>query len=268
MQNTEGFEKMSYIPLRIHIIPIGKDTDDRMIIPLKKLRPDRIYLFTVSFKDAFAKTVDITRNRIITELGIPKEEIILNQVDYYNTTEFLQEIAKICRKEQEQRNEVYINISGGTMISVVGSLASIYFGIRPYFAQYDYSNQKILEDPFFPVIPHYDVILPQKNKIQLLTAISIYAKLTPTKAVSKGRCIDLLKLFEPNSDVSGKTPNDYNKLNARYIEDFLDNNFIVEDPNTRGQILMTDHGIFTVNVFSAYHALEIDRMEKIIKNLV
>lgn len=257
---------MSNISLRTHIIPIGNASTDRIIAPLKKLRADRVYLLTVSFKDAFYKTVEDVKAALFNDLKIEQSDIIILKVDYYNLVEFLGEIARICSIEQELKSEIFMNISGGTMISVVGTLASVYFGVKPYFAQYDYSNQILLPDLLFPPIPYYKVVLPTKNEIFLLTALMEYANLTQNFELGKGKCIEIIQLIDPETDLKSKSPNDYNKLNSRYLQGFLNQNYIEEDKNTRGLIRLTNHGIFTAKIFAIYYQIDLSNIIQNIKS--
>ena len=59
-------EKMK-IPERVHIIPIGDDDVDRVVIPAQIGKADRIYLITKRGKNLFANLVKEAKNVLLTK---------------------------------------------------------------------------------------------------------------------------------------------------------------------------------------------------------
>ena len=241
--------------LRVHIIPIGNANAERVMKPLKKLRPEKIYLYTASFKDAFLKDYNEVKSRLKSELNLSGKDIIEGKINYYDLVECMTEIAKIYHIENSMGNNVYINISGGTMLSVAGSLSRLFFGIIPYFTKKDYINNKFSQDPFIPNIPNLSLDILSKNHVLFLTAIKRYIDENQETGISKKETIDLindLKIFPTSWE---KKSNFYNKLNTHFLDELERKAIIKVERKPRGKIFLTDEASFVISVFGAYYGI-------------
>lgn len=236
-------------PMRIHIIPVGNSSIERLLKPARYLKAERVYLLTIRGKDAFAKEYSEIKEKLLENLLKKKSDLIEIKADYYDLEDFLGIISAICQKEKEKGNEIWINISGGTMISVVGTLASVYYGIKPYFAKYDYNKKEIEEGALIPPIPNYPILKPDEKIMQLLILMDREMKELKTSKIQKRRCIDLIKNNNLDIDFTGSHTSIYNKLNNRYLLPMEVQRFIKIHKSTHSEIEITPDGYFAMKVF-------------------
>ena len=67
---------MMKYPQRVHIIPIGDDEVERIVIPAEIGKADRIYLITKKGKNLFADLVSSSKNEIFAKNIVKKEDLI------------------------------------------------------------------------------------------------------------------------------------------------------------------------------------------------
>ena len=63
-------------PQRVHIIPIGDDEVERIVIPPEIGKADRIYLITKKGKNLFADLVISSKKEIFAKNIVKKEDLI------------------------------------------------------------------------------------------------------------------------------------------------------------------------------------------------
>ena len=241
------------ISLRVHIVPVGRDIKKRTLAPILKTKPEKIYLLTMAGKDAMANEFENLLLSLKNDFDFNPDNIIPKKVNYYSLIEFLELIGDICRIEYENKNRVFFNISGGTMVSVAGTLSTLYFGTIPYFPKKNYIDNSIEAVPTTPPIPKNKVELPSFEQITLLYSLFLFWQNTGKKPFPKSKCISILKLINPETDITDNDSSGYNKLFRRYLRDFHQKGYIQKSEYKKRQMLtFTEEGEFNVRIFSAY----------------
>ena len=132
--------------LRVHIAPVGFEVD-RIIIPAKKMRADKVYLIGHSnlsedkarpFLDKIRKTLE-------------KRDVEVKEVtaDRYRLFDIVKTVKEIILEEKE--NDIYLNVACGSKIHAVGMMmATMIFddrsNLHPFYAQAkDYHHTKVSE---------------------------------------------------------------------------------------------------------------------------
>jgi hypothetical protein len=241
-------------PTRVHIIPVGNAPVDRVLKPTQFLKPERVYLLTKSGDDAFAEEYKEIKQKLAKTVSNPKVNIIEMTADYYNLEEFMSKISQICIKESQNKNEIWFNISGGTMISVVGTLAALYYGVKPYFQKFNYTTKMLEDGALFPPIPHYSIIKPDEKLIRFLILMEKELKKLAAPRFPKRMCINLIKENKLEKDFEGSQTSIYNKLNSRYLTPLEKWGFISSFKSTHSDIEITQEGYFAMHVFGTINS--------------
>ena len=136
----------SKLKLRVHIAPVGFEID-RIIIPAKKMRADKVWLIAHSnlsedkarpFLDKIKKTLE--KNNI---------EVKETTADRYRLFDIVRTVKEIIITEQQ--HDVYLNVASGSKIHAVGlMMATMIFdnrdNLHPFYAQAkDYHHTKVSE---------------------------------------------------------------------------------------------------------------------------
>ena len=160
---------------RVHIIPVGFEKD-RIVLPVLKLKADRVYLIVESESDSVKNFVEYAKKEF-KKYGISFEEVKCHRNDLFKNLLNLREII-----EKEKKNLIYINISSGsTVTSIAGVMASMLFkekniSIIPYYAKptrYISEGKKPESsglDEIFE-IPNYETHLPKPHLIKVMKFI-------------------------------------------------------------------------------------------------
>ena len=247
---------MMEYPQRVHIIPIGDDDVDRIVIPAEVGKADRIYLITKKGKNLFADLVKSSKNEILAKRIVKKEDLIEIRCNIFDFTELLQIFAKIIRKERvEMKNNVYFSLStGGNLLSAAGMLSCVLFDAEPYFLIKDFKKGKIPTNPEILPFPKYNIIHPEKSLINFLLSMKEQMNIGKTDMISKGQCLSLMEQLHPH-EVFSKTSGDYNKLKFRYLDKLEERSYIEIENKPRGKIKITSDGEFALKIFSVYYGL-------------
>ena len=245
---------MMKYPQRVHIIPIGDDDVDRIVIPAEIGKADRIYFITKKGKNLFADLVKNSKNEILAKRIVKKEDLIEIRCNIFDFTELLQIFAKIIRKERvEMKNKVYFSLStGGNLLSAAGMLSCILFDAEPYFLIKDFKKGKIPANPEILPFPKYNIINPEKSLIKFLLSMKEEMKTNKTESISKRQCLTLMEQLQPD-EVFSNTPGDYNKLKFRYLDKLEERKYIEIEKKPRGKIKISIEGEFALNIFSIYY---------------
>lgn len=243
-------------PQRTHIIPVGNQEIERILQPLYDLRPEKIYLLTKSGVDVFSDKFVELKSKILAENIVSKENFKEIKVDYYNLTVFMQLIAKICKEEYDLQNSIYYNLSGGTMLSVAGTLACIYFGVTPYFEQYDYKAKKIIKGAAFPKVPNLFFNRPNKKQTHFLYLLQKYQELEKISEIKKNICLQIINQNKLEKDLAEVVPNSYNKLSKRYLIPLEQKKYIKINPTKKKEVIITPDGVFVAKIFGAFYGFE------------
>ena len=243
-------------PQRVHIIPIGDDDVDRIVIPTEIGKADRIYIITKKGKNLFADLVKSSKNEILAKNIVQKEDLIEIQCDIFNFTELLQIFAKIIRKERvEMKNKVFFSLStGGNLLSAAGMLSCVLFDAEPYFLIKDFKRGRIPANPEILPFPKYNIILPEKSLINFLLSMKKGIDSNIADSISKRQCLSLMEQLHPN-EVFSKTSGDYNKLKFRYLDKLEERKYIEIENKPRGKIKISNDGEFALKIFSVYYGL-------------
>ena len=240
---------------RVHIIPIGDDDVDRIVIPAEIGKADRIYIITKSGKNLFADLVKDAKKEILSKYIVKEKDLIELKCDIYDFTGIVQLFAEIIRKEKDElKNIVYISLStGGNLFSAAGMLSCMIFNAEPYFLIKDFKKGRIPKNPEILHFPRYNFIHPEKELINFLFKISKEMKKSKKNSISKKDCLKYMKL-RLNRKLSN-TSGDYNKLKFRYLDPLTNRKYIEIEEKPRGKIQITDEGEFALKIYSIYYGL-------------
>jgi len=240
---------------RVHIIPIGDDDVDRIVIPAEVGKADRIYLITKEGKNLYANVFMDAKNEILTKNIVKKDDLIELECDIYDFTEIVQLFAKIIREEKDElKNKVFISLStGGNLFSAAGMLSCMIFNAEPYFLIKDFKKGRIPKNPEILPFPRYNIIHPDKEIITFLLKIRKEMKKKKKNAISKKNCLPFMVL-RSTERLSG-TSGDYNRLKFRYLDELEKRNYVSIEEKPRGKIAITPDGDFALKIFTIYYGL-------------
>lgn len=240
---------------RIHIIPIGDDDIDRIVIPAEIGKADRIYLITKEGKNLYADLVKEAQNEFLTKHIVKKEDLLQYKCDIYDFTGIVKLFAKIIRREKlELGNKVYISLStGGNLFSAAGMLCCIIFNAEPYFLVKDFKKGRIPKNPEILPFPRYNIIHPEKNTINFLFKIRKEMNKKKKNVISKKDCLPFM--VKSSTERLSGTSGDYNKLKFRYLDELEERKYINIEDKPRGKIRITPDGDFALVIFSIYYGL-------------
>ncbi|WP_371801876.1 HFX_2341 family transcriptional regulator domain-containing protein [Candidatus Lokiarchaeum ossiferum] len=232
---------------RVHIIPVGDDDVDRIVIPAIQGKADKVYLVTMDDKDLFQTIVQEAESRL-RDLRI---EVIVKRCNLESFSDFILEIARIIKSEIDKKNILNYSIStGGNLAAAAGMLACLLFQIRPYFIKKDFSIGKISKEQLN--IPLYHMDVPGKPLILFLNDMKTEMDNHGTTSISKKDCLELMKRRHPD-EIFSSTSGEYNKLKFRYLDKLLGNHFIDIESKVRGRISITSEGLFAWDFFTIYY---------------
>ena len=116
----------SNLKLRVHIAPVGFEID-RIVIPAKKMRADKVWLIAHSnlsedkarpFLDKIKKTLE--KNNI---------EVKENSADRYRLFDIVRVVKEIILEDRQ--HDIYLNVASGSKIHAVGlMMATMIFDDR------------------------------------------------------------------------------------------------------------------------------------------
>jgi hypothetical protein len=168
---------MPEIPnLRIHIAPVGYEID-RIVLPAKKLRADKVILL-VHENPSEDKATKFYQ-KISSELEKLNIEVV---IEYHNRTALFQIIKTVKNLiERESGNIVSVNLASGSKVQAIGCMmASMMFNdnnnINPFYVEaQEYlgfsgkAMSKGIKD--IEYIPTYEIQKPEERHIQALKII-------------------------------------------------------------------------------------------------
>ena len=160
--------------LRIHIVPIGLESAERMWKPLIQMKADRAYLIS-HLKDS--RKVD----RIVEEIrkkfkkGLPSSDIELVRTNIWDLLLCLKEYRQIFLREEG--NHLFVNVSTGSKVLAIGGMLScMIWGGSPYYAQLDYTGARSPRAAKLSVrsidpLPVYSIRKPSEESLKVLEII-------------------------------------------------------------------------------------------------
>jgi hypothetical protein len=126
----------------IHIIPLGHEID-RAVKPFEKYKVNRVYLLATTstygkYSASMTSEQDKFTKEVANELKSLKINVIVKDIDMFDTLEVATHISTIINKEKAQGNIVYVNISSaGRLTSVVATLAAMAHDAKAYYVVAD-----------------------------------------------------------------------------------------------------------------------------------
>lgn len=163
--------------LRIHIAPVGYEID-RIVLPAKKKRADKVYLL-IHENPSIDKAVSFYENisKKLEKLNIDVVQEHHNRLDLFKIIKSVKEII-----EREKGNIIYVNLASGSKIqSIACMMACMLFNddknIHPFYVEAEnyvgFSGKPIstgikeIQD-----VPTYEIQRPEKRHIDALRIIN------------------------------------------------------------------------------------------------
>lgn len=246
-------------PRRVHIVPVGFDFD-RVVLPLKKMAADRVWLIKEANEKEDKGLSDFQKVVAHLKENLPYCEIKIKTCDLINRDLF--DILRVYREiiEEESQNYILINVSTGTKVhSMAGMLVSMIFkgdrdDISAYYAVPEIYEKE--EDGSFSVkgckkvlpIPSYKIERPREDLIAVLKIIS--ELIEDGSKLTKNMLIERLEKnhFLDIHPKTGRSKEDtksakYRALDRKYIQPLDDWNFIgIIGDTKRKEIIITEEG--------------------------
>jgi len=236
--------------LRVHICPIGFE-EDRIVIPLRKLKADKVYFITKSGKDLAEGAIQ----RITQALRAQGLEPTVVGCNIHSLEESFRTISKILYKEAFEGNDVYVNVSSGTnILCIAGTMACMMWGGIPYYVipeTYAHRDEplhlgvkKIFE------LPRYRMFPPRRELISILEFIS-----SKRRGVSHGELIAFLKskglIKIDEKTVERPSQAGYQQLENNFLRELRDERgYVKETGKTRAKrVHLTEIGETALRMF-------------------
>lgn len=247
---------------RVHIIAIGNDILERIIIPPEKGHADKVILITMEGPDLYAEIVEKARTTLISQHIVSSDMVIVRTCNLFDFTAVLELFGQLIQAERCQNNTVFISLStGGKLVAAAGMLACVLFGAEPYFLKLHYQTMSIpLAPEIFPV-PRLSFEPPKRNLIVFLNKLikkqheENSKGIKGIKGITKNDCLKFMAELHPEEQLSN-TSGDYNKLKYRYLNPLEALHYIQTQRSPRTQIQITDEGTFGWRIFRAFYQID------------
>jgi hypothetical protein len=164
----------STLKLRVHIAPVGFEID-RIIIPAKKMRADKVWLIGHSnLSDDKARPFLEKIRKTLEKNNIEVKEIT---ADRYRMFDIVRVVKEIILEDRE--HDIYLNVASGSKIHAVGlMMATMIFdnreNLHPFYAQAkDYHHTKVSEPQTSGIqeihdLPTYQIHTPPQKQLSAL----------------------------------------------------------------------------------------------------
>ncbi|MDC4231783.1 MAG: DUF6293 family protein [Nitrosopumilus sp.] len=162
------------LKLRVHIAPVGFEID-RILIPAKKMRADKVWLMGHSnlSEDKARPFLDKIR-KALEKNNIEVQETTANRYRLFDIVRVVKEIIL-----EEKQHDIYLNVASGSKIHAVGlMMATMIFddreNLHPFYAQAkDYHHTKVSEPQTSGIeeihdLPTYQIQTPPKKQLEAL----------------------------------------------------------------------------------------------------
>ena len=165
-----------YARLRIHIAPLGFETD-RIVLPAIEMKADKIWILIHNDPkqtEAIPYLEEIKKR--LKQKKITFEIMKLNRLNLFSTIKTIREIT-----ETEKQNSYYVNVSSGSKIQAVAcTMASMMFNennnLIPFYVEPEKyfpfkgkpqsTGMKLIRD-----MPQYDIQIPDEKLVKALELI-------------------------------------------------------------------------------------------------
>ncbi len=167
--------------------------DERIISPILKHRPNKLYYFTAFIKKTKQKDANMSfykKNVEKLNFQLPNLEIITKEIDYSEYIEIIQELSKIIKIEREHNNtcQIYLNASTGSKMTSLASVeASKLWNCKVYYLfaeEYDPESNGALHKGKMYLIEPITFPIQKPQEIYIVT-IRIIANLIDKKYKDK-----------------------------------------------------------------------------------
>jgi len=252
-------KKIPY-PRRVHITPVGFEID-RVVLPLKELEADRVWILTE--RDPKKDKGKLYFDKVIEEINnlerkceVRVKHCDFNKRDLYDVLRAFREIIEV-----EKSNQIFVNVSTGTKIhSIAGMMAcmifkDIAFKLTPYYSEPE--SYASLPEDLFPMsfgckeihtLSNYPMDRPTDYLIDVLSVVNELCgqkneKITKTelkKELTSRGLLDLSKKKVKHENVARFLALQRRCIDPLYREwKFID----LVPPERRGKIQMTQEGM-------------------------
>ncbi|HEV2139161.1 MAG TPA: DUF6293 family protein [Nitrososphaerales archaeon] len=185
--------------LRVHIVPVGFEVK-RVVIPLLRLKADKVYLVSYRPRDGASKYLRKVKGELYKQKQI---EVTQQFMNIWNPYECLRKFREIIARETGNGNRVYINVSTGTKITAIaGVLSAMLWGndVEVYYARAD--GYRIVEPAYIKEPEEIRVFTVQRPSREQLATLRIL-KGQPQGKMKKSR---LLKALVSAKVIKSKRP--------------------------------------------------------------
>ena len=163
--------------LRIHIAPVGYEID-RIVLPAKKKRADKVYLL-IHENPSIDKAVSFYEN-ISKKLEKLNIDVVKERHDRLDLFKIIKSVKEII--EREKGNIIYVNLASGSKIQSIGCMmACMLFNddknIHPFYVEaenYEGFSGKPISTGIKEIqdVPTYEIQRPEKRHIDALKIIN------------------------------------------------------------------------------------------------
>ena len=162
--------------LRIHIAPVGYEID-RIVLPAKKMRADKIFLLVHEnpSEDKATKFYD-TIDKKLQKLNIETEKVYHNRLDLFQIIKSVKELI-----QSQSNDSVYVNLASGSKIQSVGCMMACQMfndneNVSPYYVEakeyLGFSGETISKGiKEIQSVPSYEIKKPEPKLVQALKII-------------------------------------------------------------------------------------------------
>ena len=164
----------STLKLRVHIAPVGFEID-RIIIPAKKMRADKVWLIGHSnLSEDKARPFLEKIRKTLEKNNIEVKEITADRYRMFDIVRVVKEIIL-----EDRKHDIYLNVASGSKIHAVGlMMATMIFdnreNLHPFYAQAkDYHHTKVSEPQTSGIqeihdLPTYQIHTPPQKQLSAL----------------------------------------------------------------------------------------------------
>ena len=210
--------------LRVHIAPVGYEID-RVVLPAKNLKADKVYLLVHENKSqdrAISFYENITKQ--LKKLNIEVAMEYHNRLDLFAIIKSVKQLI-----EKEKKNTLFVNLASGSKIQSIGCMMACmmfneYQNVRPFYVEakeyLGYSGKPISKGiKEIEYVPTYNIQKPDTKHIAALKIIQEHDRLT------KKEMADLAieqKLITVNAQKDNQNQATFASLDKNIIQPLLD----------------------------------------------
>ena len=133
------------VRLRVHLVPVGYDVA-RVVSPAKFLRADAVILFT----EKYDRRAGSPLRRSVRNLTSGHIECAVLECDIWDPSSVVDEVGNLITGAPQ--HEYFFNVSTGARTAGVGgTIASMFWPIRPYYQPVAYVDSSVVSEVDAPV---------------------------------------------------------------------------------------------------------------------